>query len=78
MKRAPVYLVVMGEIYRLTRAGYRRYLEEIEAAGAADVSRHGECLGRAYRATDIVREDARVILAGGKCSWLPPLVEPKS
>lgn len=70
----PAYVTVMGELYKFTARGYKHYLTAVAAHGSADPNVYATRVGgRVYNATDITSENARVILSGGMCSWLPTL-----
>lgn len=66
-----ILLTCMGEIYQLTKSGYRRYLEAVAKSGSADLNKFGKPMGKVHDVTDITSGNARTILEGGCCSWLP-------
>lgn len=68
-----VYLTCMGEIYKLTRAGYKKYLKAVAEEGSADIGKFGKLMSRIHNVTDITRSDAQLILDGGRVSHLPVL-----
>lgn len=68
-----IYLTCMGEIWRISKTKYRRYLKEIAEKGCADLTNYATFCGRAYNVTDICRGEAQLILDGGRVSSLPTL-----
>jgi len=68
-----IYLTCMGGLWQLTKTSYKRYLQAVERSGSADIAEYGKYLGYVRNVTDISAEDARTILDGGRCSWLPPM-----
>lgn len=76
MSRRTIYLTCFGELFALTTTAYKRYLTAVSQFGFADLGDFGTRLtGRVCNVTDITRDEAALILSGGRVSALPPLKE---
>ncbi len=70
-----IYLTCMGEIYKISKKGYRSYIKQIAMDGSSDLLSHGAKLvsRKLHNVTDITREEAQLIYSGGMVSTLPTL-----